>query len=219
MTLCSNSAIDFICGSEMQVINQPKMPTTRSRSAVVGGLPDTPVGWRPSRTGNSGNAARTAAARAARNWNRAIGNNDAGAAIPEGVIPEGGTKTATNLADAQDARLRGINPCNRGPACKVWMGIQACGVQDADAAMSLASNLFVNNFLRCLEVTKQDIKDASKILEKRPENDIAVEPHTETVVSAFHHWVKTCFWLNIDPEQVPFPKDDADAILEKVRGT
>ena len=66
---------------------------------------------------------------------------------------------------------------------------------------------------------KQGIKDAFKSLEKRPKNDIAVEPHTKQVVPAFHCWVKTCFWLNIDPEQVPFPKDDADAILEKVRGT
>ena len=32
---------------------------------------------------------------------------------------------------------------------------------------------------------------------------------------AFHHWVKTCFWSNVDPEQVAFPKDNADAILKQ----
>ena len=178
MKLCSNSVINFICGSEMQVINQPKMPTARSRSAVVGGLPDAPVGWPLSRTGNSGNAARTAAARAARNWNRpsTAGNDDAGAAAeaPQGVIPEGGAETVTNLVDTRDARLRGVNPYNCGPQHKVWMGIQACGVADVQAAMSLARNLFINNFLRCLKVTKQDVKDAFKTLEKRPENDVTV---------------------------------------------
>ena len=44
-----------------------------------------------------------------------------------------------------------------------------------------------------------------------------VEVHTKTVVKACHHWVKTCFWLNVDPEQVLFPMDDADAVLEKAK--
>ena len=35
------------------------------------------------------------------------------------------------------------------------------------------------------------------------------------MVLAFHHWVKTCCWLNISPEQTLFPKDNANAILKK----
>ena len=52
-------------------------------------------------------------------------------------------------------------------------------------------------------------------MEKRSENQIAIEPFVKVKVLAFHCWVKTCFWLNIDPEQVPFPKKDADAVLDQ----
>ena len=80
------------------------------------------------------------------------------------------------------------------------MGIQDCGVQNKLVAKSLARNLFMNDFARCLKVAKQDIRDTFKSLEKRSENDITVEPHIEDLMFAFHHWVKTCFWLNVDPE-------------------
>ena len=95
------------------------------------------------------------------------------------------------------------------------MGIQACGVPKESAARNLARNSFVSNFLRCLKVTKEDIKDAFKSLERRLKNDIVVKLHIKDMVLACHHWVETCFWLNVDPELVPFPKDDADAVLEK----
>ena len=88
-------------------------------------------------------------------------------------------------------------------------------MQNSDAAMSLVRDLFVNNFTRCLKVTKEDIKDTFESLEKRLKNDIAVEPCIKDMVFAFHCWVKTCFWLNADPEQILFPKDDASAILKK----
>ena len=61
----------------------------------------------------------------------------------------------------------------------------------------------------------EDIEDAFKSLEKRLENDIAVKPHVEETVFAFHCWVETRFWLNVDPELVPFPVDDANAILKQ----
>ena len=74
----------------------------------------------------------------------------------------------------------------------------------------------MSNFSRYLKVTKQDVKDAfGESSEKRPENDVAIEPFIEEKTLAFHHWVKTCFWLNVDPEQVPFPKKNADAILDQ----
>ena len=73
----------------------------------------------------------------------------------------------------------------------------------------------MDNFTRCLKVTKEDIEDTFECLEKRLENDIAVKPCIEDMSFAFHHGVKTCSWLNVDPEQVPFPGDDANAILEK----
>ena len=47
------------------------------------------------------------------------------------------------------------------------------------------------------------------------ENDITVEPCVKETVFAFHCWVETCFWLNVDPELVPIPVDDANAILKK----
>ena len=93
------------------------------------------------------------------------------------------------------------------------MGIQACGVANVAVAKSLAGNLFMNDFLRFLKVSRQDIRDTFKTLEKRSGNKITIKPHTENVVEAHHHWVGTCFWLNDDPEQAPFPTDDADAVL------
>ena len=57
--------------------------------------------------------------------------------------------------------------------------------------------------------------DTFKSLEKRLENDVTIEPRVKNAVLAFHCWVKTCFWLNVNPEMVPFPVDDADAILKK----
>ena len=44
------------------------------------------------------------------------------------------------------------------------MGVQACGVPNEPVAKNLARNLFMSNFSRCLEVTKEDIKDAFKSL-------------------------------------------------------
>ena len=73
----------------------------------------------------------------------------------------------------------------------------------------------MSNFSRCLKVTKEDIKDTFKSLEKRLNKNITVEPYVKETVFAFHYWVKTCFWLNIDPEQVPFPTKNASATLEK----
>ena len=75
----------------------------------------------------------------------------------------------------------------------------ACGVKDIVAAQSLVRNLFLSSFSRHLKVTRKDIKDTFKTVEKRTENDVAVEPHTKTVVLAFHHWAKMCHWLDIDP--------------------
>ena len=82
-------------------------------------------------------------------------------------------------------------------------------------AKNHARNLFINDFARCLKVLKQDVEDAFESLEKRSENDITVEPCIEEKTFSFHCWVKTCFWLNVDPEQVPFPKNNAKAILKK----
>ena len=73
----------------------------------------------------------------------------------------------------------------------------------------------MNDFARCLKVSGQDVKDTFKTLEKRSTNNIMVDPHTKTVVKALHCWAKTCFWLNVDPEQTPFPKDNASAILDR----
>ena len=92
------------------------------------------------------------------------------------------------------------------------MGIQDCGVQNKLVAKSLARNLFMNDFARCLEVAKQDVEDDFKSLEKRSENNVVVELCINDVMFAFHCWVWTCFWLNVDPEQVPFPKNNAEAI-------
>ena len=114
---------------------------------------------------------------------------------------------------ASDASLP--DPCNQNLPHEVWMGVQACGVLSKSKALNIARNLFMNNFSRCLKVTKDDIEDTFKSPEKRLENNIMVEPDVKDTVLAFHHWVKTCFWLNVDPELVPFPVDDANAILEK----
>ena len=97
------------------------------------------------------------------------------------------------------------------------MDVQVCGVKDIAAAKSLARNSFPNNFSRHLKVTRKDItEDTFKTMEKRSENDIAAEPHTKTDVLAFHCWVKTCHWSDIDPEQMPLPHVNADEILKKV---
>ena len=95
------------------------------------------------------------------------------------------------------------------------MGVQVCGAHDEDAARSLARNPFVSNFSGCLKVAKEDVKDTFESSEKRIEDNITVEPFIKDKALTFHHWVKTCFWLNTDPEQVPFPKENVDAILEQ----
>ena len=173
MMPCSNFTICPHFGFKTKVVNQWKMPTARSHSAVVGGLPDAPRGWPPSRrprvsgTGDLGNAARTAAPRAAGNQNRATSNAGAGAGagavqgfVKAVAIPEGAAKTTSNVADADltcltgDEGMRNINPCDDGPPCEVWMGIQACGIEDVKVAMSLARNLFMNDFSRCLKVSR-----------------------------------------------------------------
>ena len=164
---CSDSVITFICGFTTQVVNHSKMPTTRSHTAAVRGLPEAPIGWFPPRMSN---AQRTAAARAARNQ-----NNDAGA-------------NKTDLVDAPD--MPDVNPHDCDPPHKVWMGIQVCGVADKPVVKNLARNLFMNDFARCLKVVKQDVKDTFKSSEKRSENDIAVEPHIKDLTFAFHCWVK-----------------------------
>ena len=59
------------------------------------------------------------------------------------------------------------------------------------------------------------MKDASRALEKRSEDDITVEPHIKTAVLASHDWVGTCHRLDVNLEQTPFPHANADEILEK----
>ena len=162
------------------------MPTTRSQSAVTGGLPDASPGWLEPRhpTGRS-DAQRTATARAARNQNRAINDDNDGTAVAQGVVPEGGNEAlgarlpGTGLPGAG---LLGVNLHNRGPPCKVWMGIQACGAPSSDVAKSLGRNLFMDNFTMCLKVTREDIKDTFKSLEKRLKNDVMVELCIEDIV-------------------------------------
>ena len=67
---------------------------------------------------------------------------------------------------------------------------------------------------QCLKVTKDDVMDTFKSLEKRLENNITVEPCVKNAVLAFHHWVKTCFWLNINPKQDAFPFRSAASVLK-----
>ena len=72
----------------MQVVNHFEMPTARSQ--VVGGLPDAPTGWTRPRMSNAQRTAAARAARAARDQNRPVGEDHAGAPVPQGIIPEGG---------------------------------------------------------------------------------------------------------------------------------
>ena len=191
------------------------MPLTRSQNQ--GGLPLPQPGW-----GTNPNDIQRAAAAEARarnaNANRNVdnvANANANANRNDEValeVPPAANRNPEVAVGDEDEP----NPYDgRNPPYEVWMGIQVCGVHDENAAKSLAKNLFMSNFTRCLNVTKEDIKDTFKTLEKRTVNNIAVEPFIKEKVLAFHYWVKTCIWLNIDPEQVPFPKDNADAILDK----
>ena len=90
-------------------------------------------------------------------------------------------------------RLLVVDPQNRDHPHKVWMGIQPCGVKNKVVAKNLARILFMNDFVRCLKVAKQDVRDTFESLEKRSENNATVGLHTKDLVVAFHHWVKTCF--------------------------
>ena len=102
----------------MQVVNHFEMPTARSQ--VVGGLPDAPTGWTRPRMSNAKRTAAARAARAARDQNRPVGEDHAGAPVPQGIIPEGGDEIN------HDAGL--LDPHDQNPPCEAWMGIQACGV-------------------------------------------------------------------------------------------
>ena len=150
----------------------------------------------------------------------ANGANKAALGVPPnanrnpGVPPEANANHDPGVA-ANEVDPKELDPHDQDPPCKVWMGFQACGVHDKDAAKSLAKNSFMSKFSGCLKVTKEDIKDAFESLEKRSENDITIEPFIEEKTLAFDRWVKTCFWLNVDPEQVPFPKQNANAILDQ----
>ena len=206
--LCSYSVTHHCFGFKRWVVNQfkTKMPASRSVFATTGGLPDPSPGWLPlSRPGGSRGA------RNPRNTarNPTVANKEIRARA--GAVPEVATKTSAGLGTDIGLgidELEGVedtDPHNSNPPHTVWMGLQACDVEDIAAAESLAGNLFLNSFSRCLEVTRKDVKDTFKTLEKRSENEITVEPCTKTVVLAFHHWVKTCHWLGVDPEQTPFP--------------
>ena len=186
------------------------MPTARSQ--VPGGLPR--LEWQGTSASNTRRAA--AAAAAARDTRAAerceaikaalVNPNDANNVPPDGDA---------NCNPKAVANANKPNPHNQNPPCEVWMGIQVFGVRDEDAAKSLAKKPFMSNFSGSLKVTEEDVKDAFKSSEKRSENNITVEPFIKEKVLAFLCWVKTCFWLNIDPEQAPFPIENADTILDQ----
>ena len=178
------------------------MPNTRSQS---NGLPDRPTGWP-----ENDRLARRNARRAAQEERAAEAENEE-ATAPQGLPPAENAEAAND----EGADISPPDPYDRNPPYELWRGIQACGVPSEMKARNIARNLFMNNFARCLKVTKDNIMDTFKSLEKRIENNITVEPYVKNAVLAFHHWVKTCFWLNINPEMVPFPVNDANAILKK----
>ena len=139
------------------VVNQFKMPTTRLRSAVIGGLPEAPTGWPPSgRPGGSrearnlGNAARTARNRDAANAEGTIDANKEVGANKDVVVED----------------CDGADPCSNDPPNTVLMGMLACGLGDTATAQSLARNLFLNSFSRCPKVTRKDMKDTFETLER-----------------------------------------------------
>ena len=176
------------------------MPITRSQNP--GGLPQ--LGW-----GANASNARGVAAALARDKRAKAGAQEANAATlavltdadnpdvpPEANANRNSEVAVANkddpndVANGDDPNEADPNPHDRNPPHEVWMGIQVCGAHDEDAARSLAKNPFMSNFSGCLKVTEEDIKDAFKSLEKRTENNIAVEPFIKEKVFAFHCWVK-----------------------------
>ena len=150
----------------------------------------------------------------------ANGANKAALGVPPnanrnpGVPPEANANHDPGVA-ANEVDPKELDPHDRDPPCKVWMGFQACGVHDKDAAKSLAKNSFMSKFSGCLKVTKEDVKDTFESSEKRSKNNITVEPFIKEKALAFHHWVEICFWLNVNPVRTPFPMKNADAILDQ----
>ena len=196
-----------------------------TRSQVTGQLPQPQWGDDPSNRRRAAAAATEAAVanpNADRNSEAVVNTNRNSKAAVTNANANRNSEAAVANANANrnlEAAAANAdvnpNPHKRNPPHEVWMGIQACGVPNESKAWNIARNLFMNNFARCPKITKDDIVGAFKSPEKRLENDITVEPHVKNAVLAFHHWVKTCFWLNVDPEMVPFPVNDANAILKK----
>ena len=76
--------------------------------------------------------------------NRTVANKEVRGRV--GTVLEEATKTVAALEDTDPTKTTGmedsnVDPCNNSPPHTVWMGMQACGVEDVAAAKSLVRNL------------------------------------------------------------------------------
>ena len=177
------------------------MPTTRSLAAAAGGLPAADPGWPSTRRLRGSN----------RNRSEAADNPER----PRNGAAAADTTTETDPGLDNTGIVNNPVPAIQGPPYEVWMGIHSCGVEDIAEAKIVSKNLFMDNFSRCLQTTKPDIKDALKTLDKRELQPVHVSPYTKQMVFAFHYWAKKCFWMDIDPRSTPFPAEEAFAILNQ----
>ena len=113
------------------------------------------------------------------------------------------------------------------PVFTVYDAMIACGVDDAQnnrfngdtQAERLSSELFIDDFHTCMDLTNKDMDDVFKTFAGLTNNQgqIRLLPGAKQRIKAFAQWTRDQFRLGIDPTALAFPVTETAVLLRRYK--
>jgi hypothetical protein len=102
------------------------------------------------------------------------------------------------------------------PPFTLLQAMERCGLP-ANAAAAFATEVYMDDFETCKDITDEDLHDAFKTFSGLTvaQGQIRVLPGQKKKIKAFSHWVKDQYRRGLDPSSTIFPVDETIALLNR----